>query len=412
MMLRTLLISLPVAATIALQTGNTTPGNVSVVTPLDVNSCEVVDLSEEEAYSTWSCPGPGGYSLLVHDSDARQSIDIVAPDGSEFPLDYWSVITQGFSSVGWEAEWRLGPDAAGGVPVALIVRVNASEWRDDIEDVPVSYLAVARITPELTCVTDSLTPAYHQMDRARAVADASAGRPCLASVQAADTMLAAGRYCYRIDSDVLSSEVLIDVDAGGSLRGRAESVVHDEANSYYTSYTQKIAGFGRAATTEGARALLAGVDVTTWIEYDVQTTQESWTISAAQLDAGLQVYPAAACDSDFGVRYAEELLGIEETPTDIREVAIEPSASVTLSNSVVRGYRDRYVVELPAGGALDLRISSLEENAVFDVIDPSGTLLLRESMQEQVYLPYEGRYEIIVGGTRGNASYDLVVTLR
>lgn len=61
---------------------------------------------------------------------------------------------------------------------------------------------------------------------------------------------------------------------------------------------------------------------------------------------------------------------------------------------------------------MSLRISALEDNAVFDVVAPSGLLLTAESREAVVVLPHTGDYQIIVGGTRGNASYELVVTRR
>ncbi|MGH6929287.1 MAG: hypothetical protein ACREEV_13300 [Dongiaceae bacterium] len=118
-----------------------------------------------------------GYELLVTDEDARMSITVIAPDRSHHPLDYWHVVTFAFSSLGTKAEWRVIDRNGDLVPVALIVRVNASEGDDP--DVITSYLAVAKITPERICVTDRIDPGAEMNAAARRAADGARDRPCL-----------------------------------------------------------------------------------------------------------------------------------------------------------------------------------------------------------------------------------------
>lgn len=146
----------------------------SVYTSLADDDCPVLEADEESGSSVSRCPGTAGYALKVLDGDARVSIDVVAPDGREHPLHYWSVITQAFSGLGPRAEWRM----RGGRPIALIVRVNASQHTDEGTFRRVSYLAVAKITPTEICVTDRIDPAADANEAARRAADASAGRPC------------------------------------------------------------------------------------------------------------------------------------------------------------------------------------------------------------------------------------------
>jgi len=59
-----------------------------------------------------------------------------------------------------------------------------------------------------------------------------------------------------------------------------------------------------------------------------------------------------------------------------------------------------------------LNITSLEKNAVFDIEAPNGELLKEEATSWRGVLPSSGDYSVIVGGTRGNASYKLEVTIR
>lgn len=149
----------------------------SVYTPLDEQQCRVTETDEESGSSTSRCPGVAGHVLNLHDGDARASIDVVTPDGRAHELNYWTVVTSGFSTVGPRAEWRM----QGGRPIALIVRVNASEDPVDSSR-KTSYLAVAKITAREICVTDRIAPAADANEAARRAADQSASRPCLSSV--------------------------------------------------------------------------------------------------------------------------------------------------------------------------------------------------------------------------------------
>jgi hypothetical protein len=147
----------------------------SVYTSLE-HDCRLLEVDEESGSSSQRCPGTAGYALKVMEGDVRMSIDVVAPDGKAHELNYWSVITSGFSSLGPRAEWRM----RGGRPIALIVRVNASENPEDSSQLT-SYLAVAKITPREICVTDRIAPAPNANESARTAADSSAGRPCLSA---------------------------------------------------------------------------------------------------------------------------------------------------------------------------------------------------------------------------------------
>lgn len=141
----------------------------------DLVDCELLSVHEETGASTSRCPGVGGYQLLVFDDDARMSVAVLDSAKRQFDLDYWSAITPTFSELGKKAEWRVSRQGQQVVPVALIVRVNSSG-----EEKPVSYLAVAKITPEQMCVTDRIEPGAQQNERARAAADVAQDKPCLA----------------------------------------------------------------------------------------------------------------------------------------------------------------------------------------------------------------------------------------
>lgn len=87
--------------------------------------------------------------------------------------------------------------------------------------------------------------------------------------------------------------------------------------------------------------------------------------------------------------------------------------SVTLKGAAVRGTQDRYMLRAGRGQTMTLRITSTEDNAVFDVIPPtSDNPLVSEVTEWTGELPATGDYTIVVGPTRGNATYSLRVTIR
>ncbi|MDQ1560481.1 MAG: hypothetical protein QOD32_3541 [Pyrinomonadaceae bacterium] len=88
-----------------------------------------------------------------------------------------------------------------------------------------------------------------------------------------------------------------------------------------------------------------------------------------------------------------------------------------LKNSVVRGTRDRYLVGARAGQKMTVSITAVERNAAFTIYAPSNDTLEGTSESQEVKnwsgtLPESGDYVIEVGGTRGNATYTLKVTVR
>lgn len=91
--------------------------------------------------------------------------------------------------------------------------------------------------------------------------------------------------------------------------------------------------------------------------------------------------------------------------------------SASFSNAVIRGERDTYILGAKAGQKMVVRITSLENNAVFQIENPHGIYLegageMEDATNVNVTLPYTGDYRILVGGTRGNASYRLTVSIK
>ncbi len=113
---------------------------------------------------------------------------------------------------------------------------------------------------------------------------------------------------------------------------------------------------------------------------------------------------ATAADADFELfvgRYYEAEV-----------VRFDPGTSgTTISGGVVRGDRNVYFLGAGAGQTMSLAITSLEDNAVFDVYPPSGPPIQLEATDADIVLPESGEYKIVVGGTRGNATFELTVSI-
>src|SRR4030095_4878811 len=150
----------------------------SSYTPLSSSACRTLEVDKQTGASTQRCPGLAGYKLLVHDDDSRQSIAVVNPAGREHELNFWDVITPAFSSVGEKAEWRITRANGKPSPMALIVRVNASEDPENPKRTT-SYLAVSKITAGEICVTHKIKGSGTANEEARRAADSNSNAPCL-----------------------------------------------------------------------------------------------------------------------------------------------------------------------------------------------------------------------------------------
>jgi|ERR1051325_5032114 hypothetical protein len=89
-------------------------------------------------------------------------------------------------------------------------------------------------------------------------------------------------------------------------------------------------------------------------------------------------------------------------------------SGVTLKGGVVRGDRDVYLLKAGKGQTMRVTITSAEKNAVFQIYAPNHKTLKGagegdDAMSWRGKLPLAGDYQIVVGGTRGNASYALTV---
>ncbi len=90
-------------------------------------------------------------------------------------------------------------------------------------------------------------------------------------------------------------------------------------------------------------------------------------------------------------------------------------SSATIEGGVIRGERDTYLLGANKNQTMIVTIMSIEDNAVFQIVDRETGYYLEgagevdDAKRWEGTLPSKGDYEIIVGGTRGNAEYTLKV---
>src|SRR5439155_6744949 len=94
------------------------------------------------------------------------------------------------------------------------------------------------------------------------------------------------------------------------------------------------------------------------------------------------------------------------------------TSSTTIKGGGVRGDRDRYYIGARKGQTMTVKITSLEKNAVFQIYYHGEEESLPgagdgdDATRWSGELPIDNEYVIVVGGTRGNASYNLTVSVK
>ncbi len=83
------------------------------------------------------------------------------------------------------------------------------------------------------------------------------------------------------------------------------------------------------------------------------------------------------------------------------------NSTASYSNSVIRGEQDTYNLGARAGQFMTVSITSVENNASFQVVGLNGEDLVEDGTNWTGELPANGNYKIIVGPTRGNATYTI-----
>ncbi|HAX47857.1 MAG TPA: hypothetical protein PK605_08035 [Ignavibacteria bacterium] len=108
-------------------------------------------------------------------------------------------------------------------------------------------------------------------------------------------------------------------------------------------------------------------------------------------------------------------VGINSQVNDKRIKFKKGESSATVEGGVIRGERDTYLVGANKNQYMIVTIMSIEDNAVFQIVDTEtgyyleGAGEIDDAKRWEGSLPSKGDYRIVVGGTRGNAEYTLKV---
>jgi len=97
---------------------------------------------------------------------------------------------------------------------------------------------------------------------------------------------------------------------------------------------------------------------------------------------------------------------------------VRGASATTIKGAVSRGKRDRYYVGAKRGQRMTVKIASIEKNAVFQIYFAGEQESLEgagdgdDTTNWTGELPADNDYVIVVGGTRGNASYTLTISIK
>jgi sulfur carrier protein ThiS len=151
----------------------------SIYTDLATKKCKTLESNANEAgYYRGLCKGTSNYQLEVIEGDIRQTINVITPNKKKFELNLWTTVSSAFSYTGQKAEWRVARVNGKIVPIALIVRFNASENPEDSSKTT-SYLVISKITKNEICVTDIVKPQVNANAEAVKLADKAKSKSCL-----------------------------------------------------------------------------------------------------------------------------------------------------------------------------------------------------------------------------------------
>jgi len=173
------------AATLALfAAASAMPADAATVTTdLHGKACKMLAFDRTTGAATRQCTGVAGYKLLVHDEDGRTSIDVVAPAARKMPLNFWDVVSNGYSSVGRQAEWHMVKRNGKMVPVGLVVRVDTINTVAHDRYQRGALTTVTRIGQDDACVVFKTNSASRQASRKARAAALDPRAQCLPAVE-------------------------------------------------------------------------------------------------------------------------------------------------------------------------------------------------------------------------------------
>ena len=154
----------------------------TVTTDLYGKACKTLSFDRDTGAATRQCAGVAGYKLLVHDEDGRVSMDVLPPARRSLPLNFWDVVSSGYSTMGRKAEWHMARRNGKLVPVGLVVRVNTVDAAQD-RFRRGALTTVTRIGHNDACVVFKTNSASRQASRKARAAAVNPRAQCLPAVE-------------------------------------------------------------------------------------------------------------------------------------------------------------------------------------------------------------------------------------
>lgn len=175
--------SLAALVALAAATSGTPAYPATITTDLHGKTCKMLSFDRETGAATRQCTGVAGYKLLVHDEDGRTSIDVVPPARRNLPLNFWDVVSNGYSTVGRKAEWHMVKRNGKTVPVGLVVTVNTVDTVALDRYKRGALTTVTRIGQDGACVVFKTNAASRHASRKVRAAAVDPHAQCLPAVQ-------------------------------------------------------------------------------------------------------------------------------------------------------------------------------------------------------------------------------------
>ncbi len=148
--------------------------HTSTYTSIDEKDCTTLD--SDDLGSIQECEPFGDIRVKVLDGDIRKSITLTRQN-REYILDFQSVLSTGFSTLGSQIEWRYERGKEERVK-GIIVRLDVNDDPENLDKVS-SYLVVSKITPKNICVVGKIPLQSKRNELARAMLDSKEELPCL-----------------------------------------------------------------------------------------------------------------------------------------------------------------------------------------------------------------------------------------
>jgi hypothetical protein len=195
-------------------------------------------------------------------------------------------------------------------------------------------------------------------------------------------------------------------------------MIHNKSAGYFTGYKQ--------AATGALSGDQAKVQLKIEVDGDKQTAEETWTVTDQSLKTKRETFGRVDC-GELGQLNEKAKAAITAPVTKPKPaIAIKPSTqegesqidfanggnALKTKGTIVRDEQRVYIFRMKKGQIFAASISSLENNAVIELVGPDRKTLKREVTNLEYTLPADGDYRVIVGSIRGNAEFTLNTSVK